>query len=141
MLDVRAEVWRKRPLLREIYHRYFAEMCEHLGGGGDTILELGGGSGNFKEYFQTHHAGKGTLIASDVVATPHCDLVADAMALPFADGSLDNIVMMDVLHHVPFPLRFFTEAQRVLRPGGRIVMMEPYISPASRLVFKLAHPE
>ncbi len=49
--------------------------------------------------------------------------------------------MQDVLHHIPYPLRFFAEAQRVLRIGGRVVMTEPYISPASRLVFKLAHPE
>jgi len=181
VLDVRADVWQKRPLLRDIYNRYFAEMCEHLAtpialrgnarlnaphavptcdpqgemslSGArslaiprkaksfGTILELGGGSGNFKEYFHSHHAGQGTLIASDVVATPHCDLVVDAMTLPFADNSLDNIVMMDVLHHIPFPLKFFAEAQRALRPGGRIIMTEPYISPASRLVFKLAHPE
>ena len=165
VLDVRAEIWQQRPLLRDIYHRYFAEMCEHLAQwhgrpahepwhglpahehGPDahatfgTILEIGGGSGNFKAYFQTHHATQGTLITSDIIPTPHCDLIADAMALPFADNTLDNILMMDVLHHIPLPLKFFAEAQRTLRPGGRILMTEPYISPASRLIFKLAHPE
>ncbi|MCL2647594.1 MAG: class I SAM-dependent methyltransferase [Phycisphaerales bacterium] len=185
VLDVRAEIWQKRPLLRDIYHRYFAEMCDHLattamiyddqsrdreGATGTvppppplphgrsltvaaliskcncpqnfgTILEIGGGSGNFKEYFHAHHANQGMLITSDIVPTPHCDLAADAMALPFHDNTLDNIVMMDVLHHIPFPLKFFAEAQRTLRPGGRILMTEPYISPISRLLFKLAHPE
>jgi SAM-dependent methyltransferase len=152
VLDVRAEVWRQRPLLRTIYNEYFAEMITHLATRQTQdlelrtqnlglILELGGGSGNFKEYFHAHHAGRGTLIASDVVPTVHCDLAADAQQLPFPDGSLDNIVMQDVLHHIPYPLRFLAEAQRTLRPGGRIVMTEPYISPFSRLVFKLAHPE
>ena len=106
-----------------------------------TILEIGGGSGNFKEYFQEKHAGQGTLIATDIVPTPHCDLAVDAMALPFGAGSLDNIVMQDVLHHIPYPLRFLAEAERVLRAGGRIVMTEPYVSLASRIVFWLMHPE
>ncbi len=152
VLDVRADVWQKRPLLREIYNRYFAEMITHFATVSGhrplttdhsfgTILELGGGSGNFKEYFLAHHPQQGTLIASDIVPTRHCDLAADAMDLPFPDASLDNIIMQDVLHHIPFPLRFFAEAQRTLRPGGRIIMTEPYISPFSRLVFKLAHPE
>ncbi|MEI8194615.1 MAG: class I SAM-dependent methyltransferase [Phycisphaerae bacterium] len=156
VLTERARAWQARPLLREIYHRYFAQICEHLAEanpppahqGGPRwvgrVLELGGGSGNFREYFRaqtTAHHLAGELIASDIVPTPHVDLAADALQLPFPDGSLDNLVMQDVLHHLPYPLAFFQEARRVLRPGGRIVMMEPYISPASRLVFKLAHPE
>ncbi|MGN6369082.1 MAG: class I SAM-dependent methyltransferase [Phycisphaerae bacterium] len=147
VLDVRAEVWKKRPLLREIYNRYFAEMAANfaVSGSGEgrfgTIVEIGGGSGNFKEYFAQHHRGEGRLIATDVVPTHHCDLAVDAMAMPFGAGSVDNIVMQDVLHHVPYPLRFFAEAERVLRVGGRVVMTEPYISPASRVVFGLAHPE
>ena len=150
VLDVRAEVWQQRPLLREIYRRYFAEMVKHFargrpGGGpaGDCglVVEIGGGSGNFRDYFQTHHGGDGRLIATDIVPTRHCDLAADAMALPFADGSVDNLVMMDVLHHIPFPLRFLAEAERVLRSGGRVVMTEPYISPASRIIFAVGHPE
>lgn len=154
VLDVRAEVWQRRPLLRTIYEGYFREMVAHMartGGergrsveGGRSyglIVEIGGGSGNFKAYFSTHHAGEGRLIATDIVPTHHCDVAVDAMAMPFAEGSVDNLVMMDVLHHIPYPLRFFAEAQRVLRKGGRVVMTEPYISPASRVIFAVGHPE
>src|ERR1041384_3372523 len=80
VLDVRAEVWRRRPLLREIYQRYFAEMVKYFAITGQTahdyglIVEIGGGSGNFKEYFHTHHPGKGRLIATDIVPTLHCDM-------------------------------------------------------------------
>jgi SAM-dependent methyltransferase len=147
VLDVRADVWQKRPLLREIYRRYFAEMVanfatpDNADGRFGTVVEIGGGSGNFKEFFHREHPGRGRLIATDVVPTHHCDLAVDAMAMPFGEKSVDNLVMQDVLHHIPYPLRFFAEAQRVLRSGGRIVMTEPYISPASRIVFKIAHPE
>jgi SAM-dependent methyltransferase len=142
---VRAEVWQRRPLLREIYHGYFREMVGNLARGSDggcgVVVEIGGGSGNFKEYFGAHHGGEGRLIATDVVPTHHCDLAVDAMAMPFEAGTVDNLVMMDVLHHIPYPLRFFAEAQRVLRKGGRVVMTEPYISPASRVIFAVGHPE
>lgn len=151
VLDVRAEVWQRRPLLRTIYHGYFREMVAHFAvsageraeeaGTYGTVVEIGGGSGNFKEYFATHHAGQGRLIATDIVPTHHCELAVDAMAMPFADASVDNLVMMDVLHHIPYPLRFMGEAQRVLRKGGRLVMTEPYISPASRVIFAVGHPE
>src|SRR4051812_18430020 len=100
VLDVRADIWQKRPLLRQIYHRYFAEMVQHLATipnppspgiaipgptrnsdpsdqkSFGTILEIGGGSGNFKQYFLDHHPNQATLIASDIVPTPHCDLAA-----------------------------------------------------------------
>ena len=52
-----------------------------------------------------------------------------------------NIVMVDVLHHVEFPLSFLREAQRVLRSGGRIIMVEPAITLGSTLFYRLLHQE
>src|SRR3546814_18467176 len=49
--------------------------------------------------------------------------------------------MLDVLHHIERPGVFFAEAARVLRPGGRLVMIEPGITPVSWLFYKLLHPE
>jgi SAM-dependent methyltransferase len=49
--------------------------------------------------------------------------------------------MFDVLHHIEFPRAFFTEAARVLSPGGRIVMVEPAITMASWPFYRLVHPE
>jgi SAM-dependent methyltransferase len=64
-----------------------------------------------------------------------------AEALPFEDATVGALVMVDVLHHLPAPRRFFAEAGRVLRPGGRIVMCEPYVSPLSYPVYKMFHQE
>ncbi len=140
VLHARAHVWRRKPLLRDIYRRYFDEMISLLArpDGKDnfgTVIELGGGAGNFKEYFRCPG-----FYCTDIVPTPHIDMAVDAMRMPFGDKSINNIIMQDVLHHIPYPLRFFDEALRVLVPGGRIVMTEPYISPASRIGFCF-HPE
>lgn len=133
VLQARKQAWDGRPLTREIYRRYFEAICAELAPGSVTI-EVGGGAGNFKSH-------RPNTLVSDIVATPFVDFVADAMALPLGAGSVDNLVMVDVLHHLPQPARFFAEAARVLRVGGRVVMLEPYISPFSRVVFAVGHPE
>jgi len=49
--------------------------------------------------------------------------VADAEALPFADGEFDIVYSWGVLHHTPDPARALAEAQRVLAPGGELRLM------------------
>jgi ArsR family transcriptional regulator len=45
-------------------------------------------------------------------------------ALPLEDGSLDAAVMMLVLHHLPAPAQAVAEAARVLKPGGRLLIVD-----------------
>jgi ubiquinone/menaquinone biosynthesis C-methylase UbiE len=47
--------------------------------------------------------------------------------------------MTDVFHHIPKPEAFLKEASRCLRPGGRIVMIEPWICGWSKLVYGYLH--
>jgi ArsR family transcriptional regulator len=57
-----------------------------------------------------------------------CDNVwfqqADARALPFADGSFDAAYSSMVLHHLPEPVAALGELARVVRQGGRVVVIE-----------------
>lgn len=125
-------IWESKPALRAVYadyHRRIARACRP----GPT-LEVGGGSGRFKE-------GAPDVISSDILFAPWLDLVADAQRLPFGAATLQNIVMMDVLHHLESPRRFFAEAERVLKPGGRVILLDPAITPVSRLFYTCFHPE
>lgn len=65
----------------------------------------------------------------------------DAHGLPFKNSSLENIVLFDVLHHLKAPAILFREAERVLVTGGRIVMVEPYVSWLSFFVYRFLHQE
>ncbi len=125
-------IWSGKPVLREIYGDYYRRI------GGACVpgrtLEIGGGSGNMKQFAED-------VVSTDIVASPWLDAVCDAQALPFADGSFANIVMVDVLHHLARPARFLADAERVLSPGGRIVMVEPGITPVSGAFFRLFHDE
>jgi SAM-dependent methyltransferase len=126
-------VWASRPELRAAYGDYFTRLLA-AAGGLTPLVELGSGPGFFKEF---HPA----LIATDIVRTPHIDVATDAGALPFADASIGAIVMLDVLHHLPRPLEFLREAARVLKSGGRLVMIEPWITPASFVLYRVFHHE
>ncbi len=124
--------WQRKPVLRAIYGDLYRRMAGQCVPG--RTLEIGGGSGNFKEY-------AADVVASDIAFAPWLDLVADAQQLPIDAESLANIVMFDVLHHIEFPRTFFSEAARVLSPGGRIVMVEPAITVASWPFYRFVHPE
>lgn len=127
------QVWGRKATLRRVYADYFAlvrDRCAPL----RPVVELGCGPGFLK-------AAWPEIIATDVVATPWADRVVDATALPFADAGVGNIVAIDVFHHLAAPADFLREARRVLAPGGRIVMLEPWTSLTGFLFYRHIHHE
>jgi SAM-dependent methyltransferase len=132
--SVRREVVREKAFLRRIYEEWYAAIAEALPSDAGRVLELGSGGGFFDERL----AG---LITSDVQWSPHVRVVLDAECLPFGSASLRAIVMTDVLHHVPAARRFVREAGRCVRPGGRIVMIEPWVSAWSTFAYSRFHHE
>jgi SAM-dependent methyltransferase len=49
---------------------------------------------------------------------------ADAMTLPFPDASFDAVWALECMFHMPSPARVLGEIARVLRPGGRLAVMD-----------------
>jgi 2-polyprenyl-6-hydroxyphenyl methylase/3-demethylubiquinone-9 3-methyltransferase len=91
------------------------------------VLDVGCGAGFLSNYLAAKGAAvTGIDTSRDALAVAHEHdtsgraryLEADALSLPFADGSFDAVCAMDFLEHVETPERAIAEASRVLAPGG-----------------------
>jgi SAM-dependent methyltransferase len=131
---LRQRILAEKRFLRRIYEEWYGLLAASLPPGEGAVLELGAGAG----FLADHVPG---LVRSEVFYAPGIDLVLDGLALPFAAGALRGIVMTNVLHHLPRPLRFFAEAARCVRPGGVVAMVEPWVTPWSRLIYTRLHHE
>jgi SAM-dependent methyltransferase len=76
------------------------------------------------------------IVSTDIVDSAHLDGVLDATRLDLIDESVDGLFLQNTFHHIPDPAAFFSEAMRVLIPGGRIVIIDPYYNLISAALYK-----
>ena len=106
---------------------------------GAKVLELGVGTGTSFPAYPRHCEVIGVDLAPDMLAharnkirnngwTHLKVLKMDALYLDFPDNSFDYIMAFHVVTVVPDPIRMMEEAQRVCRPGGRIVIVNHFTS-------------
>jgi ubiquinone/menaquinone biosynthesis C-methylase UbiE len=59
-------------------------------------------------------------------------VLGDSMALPFPDAKFDHVVLHLIVAVVPEPQRCLSEAARVLKPGGTIILFDKFLQPKQR---------
>jgi SAM-dependent methyltransferase len=124
--------WEAKETLRLLYRDYHRRLIEICPDG--RILDIGGGTAHIKDF-------SSDIISTDILWFPGIDVVADAHRLPFPDGFFSGVVMLDVLHHLERPIEFLREASRVLKPGGRLAMIEPAMTTVARQFYRRFHEE
>ena len=132
--ELRRSIIQKKSFLRQIYEEWHLAVASLLPLNEAPVVELGSGGGFLSDYLDE-------LITSEVFHCRDVRLVLDGARLPFVNESLAGIVMTDVLHHLPQPRLFLAEARRCLRPDGLVIMIEPWVTPWSRLVYSTLHHE
>jgi SAM-dependent methyltransferase len=132
-------IWKEKPELRLVYEVWFDLLLAELPRGAVTV-EIGAGMGTFAAHARRRRPDL-RWIATDLAVTGWNDVVADALRLPFQDASVDAVVGVDVLHHLARPRWFFTEAARVVRPGGRVALVEPWVTALSFPIYRFFHQE
>ena len=111
------------------WQRHCARMALELPPGARLVFDLGCGPGNSMARPPAVSLGGDRALAMLRRARrrlPRAPLVClDAAALPFASGSLDAVTLHSVLYLLPDQASALREVARVLRGGGRAVLLEP----------------
>ena len=96
----------------------------------DHGIEVGSGAGFSKDFIKNKN-----FKLTDLGNDGHLDYKnIDAQKTIFNDNSLDFIIASNMIHHIPYPIKFFKEMNRVLKPGGKLIIFESYCS----VIFQLA---
>ena len=145
--------WRKQelrerfypPEFRGMYDRFSDVIHRHVRGG-DVMLDAGCGSGRVFQYRFEEQRPR-LVVGVDMTAEPRGNRNIDAAAradlgaLPFADDVFDIAITSHVAEHLTQPERVFGELARVLKPGGRLLLLTPnrwhYVTVSSTL---MPHP-
>ncbi len=127
--------WQRKPLLRTIYRAFHEEIARCLSSlESPLVVELGSGIGNIKEVIP--HA-----LRTDLFPNPWLDQTENAYALSFGNETVSDLILFDVFHHLRYPGTALKEFWRALRPGGRVLVFDPFISLLGLVVYGLLHKE
>lgn len=133
---IHARLIREKAFLRRLYLHYYtqfdAAVARAMPGG--LVVEIGAGGGFYREL----RRGVRSL---DLRRGADVDVVGSALQLPFRPSSASAVLLLNVLHHLPEPADFFRECERVLKPGGRVCLIEPYAGLLSRRLIRPLHHE
>lgn len=75
------------------------------------------------------HTFHKNIINLDIFPYANVDVIANAECMPFADGTFDLVICESLLEHVPRPQLIVDEMMRVLKPGGELFIVVPFIYP------------
>jgi SAM-dependent methyltransferase len=134
-IEKNSEYWNRKPLLRTLYGDFYRRIAKNLSNLPESkIVELGSGLGNIHEVIPN-------CIRTDLFPNPWIDQVENAYRLSFRDESLSDLILTDVFHHLKYPGTALKEFARVLRKGGRVIMLEPCMSALGLVVYGVLHEE
>ena len=143
--------WRKQQLRDRFYAAQFRGMYDRFSDviheyvrAGDVMLDAGCGSGRVFQYHFDDAQRPRLICGVDMTDEPKGNRNIDAAAradlarLPFADATFDIAISSHVAEHLTQPERVFGELSRVLKPGGRLLILTPnrwhYVTVSSALM-------
>ena len=120
---------------RKLYQLQFAGLGDISN---KVILEIGSGTSPLKMFYKN-------VLTSDLMDLDHLDYNFDCQMIDkfelIKDHSIDIISLTNVLHHLKDPIAFLIKANSKLKSDGLIIMLEPYFSFLSAIIYKYLHHE
>jgi phosphatidylethanolamine/phosphatidyl-N-methylethanolamine N-methyltransferase len=137
-----------------LVRRRVAKAIEHMNiVDSDVVLDLGIGTGASLNFYPDRGRVVGVDLSEGMLSqcrkkirerglTRATVFQADAMRLPFAEDTFDHVFISHVISVVSDPIKLVQEAQRVAKPGARIIILNHFQSTnrAVALVEKMLNP-
>ena len=90
----------------------------------DKGIEVGSGAGFSKDFIKSKN-----FKLTDLGDDDHLDYKnIDAQNTGFEEESLDFVIASNMIHHIPFPIKFFKEMNRILKKNGKLIIFESHCS-------------
>jgi SAM-dependent methyltransferase len=103
----------------------------------DKGIEVGCGTGVSKEYIKSDK-----YFISDYTDNDWLDYkMIDALSTGFEDNTFDFIISSNMVHHVPYPIKFFDEMERIIKPGGKLIIQEINCSLSMQYLLRIMRHE
>ncbi|MET0411881.1 MAG: class I SAM-dependent methyltransferase, partial [Polyangiaceae bacterium] len=100
-------------------------VTEHARG---VVLDAGSGHAPYRQMLRERGQQVITIDIED--RSGDVTHIADIQNMPvIATGSIDTVICTEVLEHVPAPWDALKELERVLKPGGTLILTVPYLAP------------
>ena len=96
----------------------------------DVGIEVGSGAGFTKDFIKNKN-----FKLTDLGSDDHLDFKnIDAQNTGFKNESFDYVIASNMIHHIPYPMKFFREMNRILKKGGKLIIFESHCS----IIFQIA---
>lgn len=131
-LTVHSVMLARKRMLREVFsefHKLFRKLDQQYFNAEGPEIELGAGIAPIRDSYPQ-------VLATDIVYGTHLDRVLDAEKMELPDHSVRVFYGQNCFHHFPHPDRFFEELERVLVPGGGVILLEPYYGVFASILYK-----
>ena len=96
----------------------------------DTGIEVGSGAGFTKDFIKNKN-----FKLTDLGNDEHLDFKnVNAQNTGFENESFDYVIASNMIHHIPYPMKFFREMSRILKKNGKLIIFESHCS----IMFQIA---
>lgn len=102
-----------RPKLDKLIEKYASHK---------KTLDIGSNKGPYRKFFPN-------MTCLDIEYMEGVDVVGDAHNLPFSEGIFDIVLLTSVLGDCENPYKVASEVERILRPGGLVILNVPFLYP------------
>lgn len=125
---------------QQIVFNFLCEAAKEAEGG--IVLDAGAGHQRYKPFFEKsiYIAQEHPIAGQQNKDIQEFDILSDIKHCPLKDNSVDLILSTSSLEHMEYPDLFFSEAFRVIKPGGSLYINVPFAFPEHEIPYDFYRP-